>query len=278
MLVNLKSKLIEFTSPIVMGILNLTPDSFYEGSRISGSELVERAGKMLAEGASILDMGGHSTRPGAAYVSLDEELERLIPAIRQVLEAYPDAIISADTFRPQVAIEAVKAGAAIINDVYGGRAEDGSMFETVAQLKVPYILMHSKGDFTNMNALAQYQNIVAEVVQELQTDLARLKSLGVADVWVDPGFGFAKTIEQNFALLGHVEFLKVLEAPIMVGISRKSMIWKTLNTTPEYALNGTTALNMVALQKGANILRVHDVKAAKECISLFEQIKFGERV
>ncbi len=278
MLVNLKNKLIKFESPIIMGILNLTPDSFYKGSRIENKYLTKRVGEMLNEGATIIDMGGHSTRPGASYVSEDEELERLIPAIQEVVTQYPDAIISADTFRPSVAVEAVNAGAAIINDVFGGRADAGNMFETVAKLKVPYILMHSRGDFTNMNSLANYKNLLAEVVQELQADLVRLRALGVADIWIDPGFGFAKTVKQNFELLSKMEFLKVLDAPILAGLSRKSMIWRTLNTTPENALNGTTALNMVALQKGASILRVHDVKEAKECISLFEQIKFGEIV
>lgn len=275
MVTKIKNQLVTWDEPIVMGILNLTPDSFYSGSRITKEHLVEQASQMLADGAKILDIGGHSTRPNASEVSEKEELVRVIPAIEAILTAFPEAIISIDSFRANVARAAIQAGASIINDVYSGRAEGEAMFETVADLKVPYILMHSRGDFTNMSEFTQYQNLTDEVILELQKNISTLRALGVSDIWIDPGFGFAKSPSQNFELLSQLERLKVLELPILVGLSRKSLIWKTLGVSPEEALNGTTALNMVALQKGAYLLRVHDVKEAVECIKLFKSLKFG---
>lgn len=259
--------------PVVMGILNLTPDSFFEKSRVAGiNELCDRAGKMLEEGATILDIGGQSTRPDSALISSEEELNRLIPSLKALSKAFPEAIISVDTFYADVAEIAVLAGASIVNDVSGG-SMDPKLFETVARLKLPYVLTHMRGTPQTMKDHSQYNNVVVDVVKELSVKLAELRNLGVIDVIIDPGFGFAKNVEQNFTLLNSLGQLELLKAPILAGLSRKSMIWKSLNTTADQALNGTTALNMVALQNGARILRVHDVKEAMECIQLFNRLR-----
>lgn len=254
-----------------MGILNITPDSFYEGSRFSpnSDEFIQEAGQMLASGAAMLDVGGYSTRPGAAEISLSEECDRVLPVIEALIDQFPDVIISIDTFRSQVARRAVGAGARIINDVSGGNL-DVEMFQTVAGLGVPYVLMHMRGTPETMTSQNHYDHLVQDIIRELSEKLARLRSLGVADVIVDPGFGFAKNVTQNFELLNNLEHFQELNAPLLVGLSRKSMIWRSLGVTPTDALNGTTALNMYALQRGADILRVHDVKEAIETIKLWK--------
>ena len=256
-------------TPQVMGILNVTPDSFYAGSRLSSQDAVlQKATTMLADGADILDIGGYSTRPGAAEVSVAEELERVVPAIEAIIKAFPGVLISVDTFRAAVAEEAVKAGASIINDVAGGSLDD-AMFDTVAKLQVPYILMHMRGTPQTMNTLTDYNDVVLDVLDELQIKVATLTKLGVKDVVIDPGFGFAKTVDQNFELLNRLETFRILELPILAGLSRKSMTYKFLGIDQSDALAGTIALNTLALTKGADILRVHDVKEAKQTIQLY---------
>ncbi|MCZ4408255.1 dihydropteroate synthase [Cryomorphaceae bacterium 1068] len=257
-----------FNKPLTMGILNLTDDSFYAGSRVSGREsILAKAEEMLIQGADILDLGAYSTRPGADDISAAQETERLIGGIKAIKDKFPEAILSADTFRAEIARKAVEAGVAIINDV-GSGVVDQEMFDTVADLGVPYVLMHNRGTPKTMNSLANYTDVVNEVVFELSQKLDVLRRKGVADVIIDPGFGFAKTVDHNFEMLLRLDEFKMLGCPILVGVSRKSMIWRTLGTSAEEALNGTTALNMVALQKGASILRVHDVKEARECVEL----------
>lgn len=275
--INCRGRLIDLTRPAVMGILNLTPDSFYAGSRVpdgAGSEaaLVDRAGQMLADGATFLDLGGYSTRPGAADISPAEEADRVLPAIELIRRTFPNALLSVDTFRASVARQAVAAGACLVNDVSGGTL-DAEMFATVAGLGVPYVLMHLRGNPQTMQSLAHYDNVVTEVVDEMQTQLARLRELGQVDVLLDPGFGFAKTPAHNFTLLNQLEAFSLFDEPLLVGLSRKSTIWRTLNSTADEALNGTTVLNTVALLKGASILRVHDVREAVEAVTLVAHVK-----
>lgn len=256
-----------------MGILNLTPDSFYPGSRLSSAdEAVRKAEKMLADGADILDIGGYSTRPGATDISLQEEQDRIIPAIEAILQHFPEAVISVDTFRADVAEASVAAGAAIINDIGGGLLDE-AMFETVARLQVPYILMHMRGTPQTMTSLAKYNNLVVDVLDELQVQLAKLQQLGAKDVILDPGFGFAKTVEHNFELLRHLDDFRIFGLPVLAGLSRKSMVYKSLDIDQADALTGTIAVNTVALMKGADILRVHDVKEAKQTVILLERTK-----
>ena len=285
---NCRGRLVDLTVPKVMGILNVTPDSFYAGSRIDVGREVAVAARMLDEGATFLDVGGYSTRPGAADVSPAEEADRVLPVIEGILDSFPDALISIDTFRADVARQAVEQGAALINDVAGGTL-DPAMFTTVAALGVPYILMHLRGNPQTMQSLATYQHVTLEVIDELAARLAQLRTCinSVAstaaadrpgtlpvDVLIDPGFGFAKTIDHNFQLLNELPMLTaVFNEPILVGFSRKSTIWKTLNVTANEALNGTTVLNTVALLKGASILRVHDVREAAEAVLLTQQLK-----
>lgn len=270
---NIGGRIIDLTEPKVMGILNLTPDSFYQGSRQqSEKELLDTAEKMLADGADFLDLGAYSTRPGADDISLEEEEERLLPAIRNLKKEFPNAILSIDTFRASIAEKAVNEGAHIINDISGGTLDD-KMFETVGKLNVPYILMHIKGNPKTMATVNQYENMTQEIVFHLSERLKQLKACGVKDIVVDPGFGFAKNIDQNYQLLNQMDRLKMLGCTILAGLSRKSMIWKTLKSSANDALNGTTVLNTIALQNGANILRVHDVKQAKECIAIFKKLK-----
>ncbi|NEN23738.1 dihydropteroate synthase [Cryomorpha ignava] len=268
-----KGVLLNFNKPLTMGVLNITGDSFYAGSRNAFKEqYLPKALKMAAEGADILDIGAYSTRPGANEVDELTEIKKLTEAISIIRGALPGMIISADTFRASVAREAVAAGADIINDIGGGTLDD-QMFETVAALRVPYILMHMRGNPQTMNSKAVYADLVGEIVFELSEKVNRLHELGVADIIIDPGFGFAKTALQNFELLKRLDELSIFNAPILAGLSRKSMIWRTLKITPDEALNGTTALNMVALMNGAKILRVHDVKEASEAIQLWEVYK-----
>ena len=256
-----------------MGIINVTPDSFYDGGKMDTSEAIIRyAGKMLHDGATFLDIGGYSSRPGAADVSETEELQRVLPAIEALVNEFPEVIISIDTFRSTIAQKAIAAGAAIVNDISGGRM-DTEMIDIVAQLQVPYVMMHMRGNPRSMTALAQYENVTREVLRYFSERIAIARKAGINDIVVDPGFGFAKTREQSFELLNNLELFQHLDLPFLVGISRKSMIYKTLNVTPQEALNGTTALHGVALLKGASILRVHDVKEAMESISLLVKLK-----
>lgn len=269
---HIKGQLVDLRVPVVMGILNITPDSFFEGSRVSTeSQILKQTEKMLAEGATFIDVGGYSSRPGAEDISIPEECSRVLKAVNAIVKEFPKALISIDTFRSEVAIQGIQAGAVIINDISAGEL-DPKMFETVASFRVPYIAMHMRGNPKTMSNLTVYQNLTREITSYFADKINRLKALGVNDIIIDPGFGFAKTIDQNFELLAHLEFFKNLERPVLVGLSRKSMIWKTLGTTPENALNGTTALNMTALLKGANILRVHDVKLAVEVIKLYSKL------
>jgi dihydropteroate synthase len=255
-----------------MGILNVTPDSFYDGGKtISETEILKQAEKMCSEGATFVDIGGYSTRPNAVDISESEELSRALGAIESILKRFPETIISIDTFRSKVAKKAVEAGASIVNDVSGGTL-DTEMFSTVAKLKVPYILMHLRGTPKTMTKLTDYKNVTLEVLKDLSEKIAMGRAAGINDIVADPGFGFAKTREQSFELLGNLELFKNLEVPVLVGISRKSMIYKTLETTAENALNGTTALNAIALLKGASILRVHDVREAVECVKLTREV------
>ena len=270
---NVRGKLLDLSTPKVMGILNVTPDSFYDGGKFTGEEPVRnQVKKMLDEGASFIDVGGYSSRPGAAEISEEEEAVRVVPTIQFIIKNFPQCIISIDTFRSSTAIKAVEAGASIINDISGGE-QDPRMFETVVSLDVPYILMHMRGTARTMTTLTAYSNLLKDITDYFHTKIHRLHQLGAKDIIIDPGFGFAKTAEQSFELLHHLDYFKILGQPILAGISRKSMIWKTLNTSTEGALNGTTALNAVALMKGASILRVHDVKEAVECIHLIEKVR-----
>jgi dihydropteroate synthase len=259
-----------------MGILNVTPDSFYDGGRHGDLDAVRRkTEQMLREGAAIIDIGGMSSRPGAELVSEAIELSRIIPAIEIVAREFPEAIVSVDTFRAQVARRAVEAGAAMVNDISAGRLTEG-MYETVAELGVPYILMHMKGSPQTMQYQAQYDDVVQEVLDFFIAETGRLREAGVKDIILDPGFGFAKNIGHNFQLLQSLHVFRMLSYPVLAGISRKSMIYRTLGIPPEEALNGTTALHMVALQQGAALLRVHDVKEAVETIRLWSKLETAD--
>lgn len=267
-----KGRQLNLEKPVVMGILNATPDSFYNKGQDSDTDsLLANAEKMLREGAVILDIGGASTRPGAELISADEELQRVIPAIEAISKRFPEAWLSVDTYNAATAEQAVQAGAAIINDVSGGEL-DADMLATVARLKVPYIAMHMQGTPQTMQQNPQYTDVVKDVHDYLQHKIQECTAAGIMDIIIDPGFGFGKTKEHNFSLLKHMSDLRALSRPILAGISRKGMIWRTLGTTPEEALNGTTALHMVALQQGANILRVHDVLEAVEVVKLWEEL------
>lgn len=276
---NLRGRLVEYDRPQVMAILNATPDSFYAASRsLSTDEIKARARQLIAQGADIIDVGGYSSRPGAQEVSVDEETERVVRAVRAVREVAGDATpLSVDTFRASVAAEAVAAGADIVNDISAGRL-DPAMLPTVASLKVPYIMMHMRGNPQTMSLAentdysAYDNNVVAGVVAELSERVHAAAALGIADIIVDPGFGFAKTTEQNFQLLGELSYIvRMLERPVLVGLSRKSMIWRTLGVTPQEALCGTIALDTVALLEGASILRVHDPLEARQTITLIKE-------
>ncbi len=269
---NIEGELLDFNKPLTMGILNITDDSFYEGSRYRKREsLIERAGQMLDEGADILDLGAQSTRPGAELISEKQETETLIEAIKAVKDQYPHAIVSADTFRANVARAAKEIGASIINDV-GSGILDPEMFDAIAELKVPYVLMHNRDTPKNMGSKAVYEDVVDEVVFELSEKLNELRKKNVADVIIDPGFGFAKTVDHNFEMLNRFKEFRVLGCPLLAGISRKSMVWKSLGTTPNGALNGTTVLNTIALENGASILRVHDVLECTQAIKLVSEL------
>lgn len=255
-----------------MGILNVTPNSFFDGGKHSDDKaILNQVEKMLLEGATFIDIGGYSSKPNAEFVLEEEELQRVIPIIKKIIQEFPNAIISIDTFRSKVARESIENGAAIINDISAGNLDENIM-QTVAELQVPYIMMHMKGNPNTMQSLANYENIVKEMVFYFSEKVAQARSLGINDLILDPGFGFAKTTEQNFEVLNKLELFQILELPLLAGVSRKSMIYKTLETNAESALNGTTSLNTITLMKGAKILRVHDVKEAVECVKLYNQL------
>jgi len=272
MTINCSGTLIDLTIPKVMGILNVTPNSFYDGGKYANEkQWLDQVHKMLAEGATFIDVGAYSSKPNAELVSELEETERLVSVVKLIVKHFPEALISVDTFRAHVARAALEAGACIVNDISAGSLDE-LMMKTVAEFQVPYIMMHMKGNPQTMQSLAQYNNVTKEVLFYFSEKLAQARSFGINDLIIDPGFGFAKTTEQNFELLANLELFDQLELPILVGVSRKSMVYKTLETTPEFALNGTTVLNTIALQKGSNILRVHDVKEAIECVKLHQEL------
>lgn len=272
MTINCKGKLVDLSSPKAMGILNLTPNSFYDGGRYSDEKaILSQVQKMLDQGATFIDVGAYSSKPNADFVSEEEELQRLIPVVELLVNTFPEILISVDTFRSKVAENAIKAGAALINDISAGSLDE-NMMQTVAKLQVPYIMMHMKGTPNTMQSLTQYDDIFQEIMFYFAEKIQLARSFGVNDLIIDPGYGFAKTTEQNFELMHKSEILKHLKLPILVGISRKSMIYKTLKNSAQEALNGSTALNAFALTKGASILRVHDVKEAVETIALYEAL------
>jgi len=272
MTINCKGQLIDFSSPKVMGILNITPDSFYDGGlHNSKKAILKHVEQMLNEGATFIDVGAYSSRPNADYISEDEELKRILPVIDLILKVFPKTLISIDTFRSNIAQKCIKAGAALINDISAGKLDD-NMLQTIAHLKVPYIMMHMRGTPQTMKQETNYNNMVSDILFYFSERIAAAKALGIIDVIIDPGFGFSKTTEQNYELLNKLELFKMIEKPLLVGVSRKSMIYKILDTSAKEALNGTSALNTIALQKGASILRVHDVKEAMECIKLVESL------
>lgn len=272
--INCKGTLVNLSTPKVMGIVNVTPDSFFDGGKLTNSnEIVLQVDRMLRDGANFIDLGGYSSKPGAEFVSEAEELNRVVPIVKLLVEKFPDILLSIDTFRSEVAKQAIENGAALINDISAGLLDE-NMLETVAKLQVPYIMMHMKGTPKNMQSLANYDDLLKEMNFYFSERVAKARSFGLNDIIIDPGFGFAKTLEQNYELLQNLELLQFHDLPILAGISRKSMIYKTLETSPENALNGTTFLHAFCLQKGANILRVHDVKEAVECVSLFRLLDY----
>lgn len=276
--INIKGKLHYFHNPWVMGIVNVTPDSFYADSRTFDSQSIyNRIADLIEQGADAIDIGGYSSRPGAADVSAQEEYSRLASALEIIRKHFPDTIVSIDTFRADVARKCVLDWQAdIINDISGGIA-DPEMWNTVAELKVPYILMHMRGTPKTMQSLCDYSDVTADVIKDLAAKIDKMRQLGIADIIIDPGFGFAKTLEQNYTLMSELQEFKRLDMPLLVGISHKSMIYKALDIKPENALNGTTVLNTIALAKGADILRVHDVKEAKEAVKITKLINENSR-
>lgn len=272
--INVKGRLLDLTTPQVMGILNVTPDSFYSGSRMqTQEEIAVRARQIIDEGASIIDIGAYSARPNAEHITAGEEMNRLRTGLEIVNRNHPDAIVSVDTFRADVAEQCVKDyGVAIVNDIAAGEMDD-RMFETVARLGVPYIMMHMQGTPQNMQKEPHYDNLIKEVFIYFARKVQQLRDLGMKDIILDPGFGFGKTLEHNYELMAHLEEFSIFELPLLVGVSRKSMIYKLLGVTPQDALNGTTVLDTVALMKGANILRVHDVREAVEAVRIVEKLR-----
>ena len=269
---NCKGQLIDLSTPKVMGILNITPDSFYDGGQFKDSKsILVQTEKLISEGATFVDVGAYSSRPGANFVSENEELHRIIPVVELILKYFPKTLISIDSFRANVIRECVNAGAVISNDISAGHLDD-QMMKTIGELGIPYIMMHMRGTPQTMQNLTHYDHLITEIFSYFSEQVQLAKQHKIMDVVIDPGFGFAKTLSQNYELLGKLEFFQNLNYPILCGVSRKSMIYKTLNCLPKEALNGTTALNMVALMNGTNILRVHDVKEALECVKLFNQL------
>jgi dihydropteroate synthase len=269
---NCKGQLIDLSAPKVMGILNVTPNSFFDGGKYKNeNELLERVEKMLSEGAVFIDVGAYSSKPNAEFVSEEEEISRIVPVVNLLQKHFPEIILSIDTFRAGVAKICIENGAAIINDISAGKLDD-KMLETIAKYNVPYIMMHMKGTPQTMHTFTQYDDIIKEMLFYFSERVAAARAFGINDLIVDPGFGFAKTLDQNYAILQKLELFQMLELPLLAGVSRKSMIYKVLDSNAEMALNGTTVLNTIALTKGANILRVHDVKEAVECITLFNKM------
>ncbi len=273
MTINCKGNLLDLSTPKVMGILNITPDSFFDGGKYkTDADFLKQTEKMLTEGAAIIDVGAYSSRPNAVFVSEAEEIERLTPIVALLVKQFPDIILSIDTFRAEVAKAAIENGAAIINDIAAGLLDD-NMLNVIAETKVPYIMMHMRGTPQTKATLTHYDDIVKEMIFYFSERIAAARSLGINDIIIDPGFGFAKTLEQNYEVLQKLELFQMLEVPLLSAVSRKSMIYKLLETSPQEALNGTTFLNTVSLMKGAKILRVHDVKQAVECVKLFEVLQ-----
>ncbi|WP_396186213.1 dihydropteroate synthase [Flavobacterium sp.] len=273
MTINCKGQLIDLITPKVMGILNVTPNSFFDGGKYkNGSDMLSQVEKMLNDGATFIDIGAYSSKPNAEFVSEAEELQRIVPIVHLILEHFPETLISIDTFRSEVAKVCIENGAAIINDISAGNL-DAKMMETIAKYNVPFIMMHLRGTPQTMQTMTHYENIVKEILFYFSERIAKARSFGINDLIIDPGFGFAKTLEQNYEVLQKMELFEMLELPLLAGFSRKSMIYKTLHSTAEEALNGTTVLNTISLTKGAKILRVHDVKEAMECVSLFNKMK-----
>jgi dihydropteroate synthase len=267
---NCKGRMLVVDKPLVMGILNTTPDSFYAGSRYAGTGTIQQAEQMIREGATLLDIGGQSTRPGSARISQEEELARVIGAVKAIHQQFPEVFISIDTYYAKVAAEAVAAGASLINDISAGSL-DPDMIATAGSLRVPYVLMHMQGRPETMQQSPVYENVTREVLDFFVQQVARCRQAGMHDIILDPGFGFGKTVAHNFELLKNLSVFKMLELPLLLGVSRKGTIYKTLGTTAAEALNGTTVLNTMGLMNGANILRVHDVREAVEAIKLYEQ-------
>ncbi|MCD0476039.1 dihydropteroate synthase [Flavobacterium sp. EDS] len=272
MLINCKGQLIDLSVPKVMGILNVTPNSFFDGGKYNSNQaILSQVEKMLSDGATFIDLGAYSSKPSAEFVSEEEELDRIVPVVKLILKHYPDAFLSIDTFRSEVAKACIENGAAIINDISGGNLDD-KMFEVIAKYNVPYILMHMRGTPQTMQSLTEYDDIVKEMLFYFSEKIAQARNLGINDIILDPGFGFSKTLDQNYEVLQKMELFNLLELPVLAGFSRKSMIYKELNTSQQEALNGTTILNTISLTKGAKILRVHDVKEAMECVTLYNKI------
>ncbi|HEX5170921.1 MAG TPA: dihydropteroate synthase [Cyclobacteriaceae bacterium] len=269
---NIKGRLVDLTVPKIMGVLNVTPDSFFDGGRyLQETEILKQVEKMLSEGAWFIDVGGYSSRPHADDIPIHEELRRVMFTLRIIQKEFPDAWVTIDTFRSEVARVALEEGAVMINDISAGQL-DSAMSDVVLKYNVPYVIMHMRGNPRTMSQLVDYDNLVKDIIDYFHQIIFSLNQKGIHDIIIDPGFGFAKTAGQSFQLLNHLHMLKTLGKPILAGLSRKSMIWRTLNVSPEEALNGTTALNAIALQNGASILRVHDVKAASETVQLMEKL------
>jgi len=268
MTINCKGQIIDLSTPKIMGILNITPNSFYDGGKYSlENNAVMQVEKMLKEGATFIDIGAYSSKPNAEFVSEEEELNRIIPVVKAIIKEFPEALLSIDTFRSTVAQECINNGAALINDISAGSLDE-KMMDMISRYNVPYIMMHLRGTPQTMQSQTDYENLINEMITYFSGKISKARSLGINDLIIDPGFGFAKTLDQNYEILSNLELFKVLDLPILAGISRKSMIYKTLENTAEDALNGTTVLNTIAITKGANIIRVHDVKEAMECVKL----------
>ncbi|MGN7514420.1 MAG: dihydropteroate synthase [Allomuricauda sp.] len=273
MTINCKGELVDLKTPKVMGILNLTPDSFFDGGKYKDeASILNQVDYMLKNGATFIDMGAYSSRPGAEHVPEEEELKRMVPVIELILKKFPDTIISVDTFRSKVAAESIEHGAAIINDIAAGNLDE-AMFDTIAKYQVPYIMMHMKGTPQSMQKEATYNDLIHDIRLYFSEKVKEATAKKINDIIIDPGFGFAKTTAQNYTLLNHLDMFQTFGLPILIGLSRKSMVYKVLGASPKEALNGTTALHTIALLKGANIIRAHDVKEAVECVKLVEALK-----
>jgi dihydropteroate synthase len=272
MTINCKGQLIDLSTPKVMGILNVTPNSFFDGGRYKNEgEILSHVKKMLSDGVTFIDIGAYSSKPKAAYVSESDELKRIIPIVTLILEHFPKTLISIDTFRSEVARICIENGASIINDISAGSVDE-KMMETIAKYDVPFIMMHKRGTPETMQSMTNYENIVKEILFYFSEKVAMARSFGINDLILDPGFGFAKTLDQNYEVLQKLELFDMMELPLLVGVSRKSMIYNLFKCTPDGALNGTSIINTIALNKGAKILRVHDVKEAVECVTIFNKI------